>query len=335
MAAFVRLRPNWSRSFELFDFSLPAAAACALLTPARAGEHADDLVADLLGIGVEVEQDPGGDALVLADEAEQDVLGADVVVAEGERLAQRQLEHLLGARRERDLARRDLVTLADDPRDLRPYFLHGDVQRLEDARGEPLLFAEEAEQDVLSADVVVLEGAGLVLSEDDDLSSPFSESLEHVSFDPPFVLTSGARASDLRVVRAPIVANGTLRPTARPSADAAAAGSSLWLEGQIPRPIQTAFVATRRSRPVSRARRTANVQVGAGALVFAVEGAPTPVVLRRRESPALATTELLQSDHGELLTASRTLTHRSDQPAAGDADRDPEGPPPQRPQPSQ
>src|SRR5205823_1959588 len=79
-------------------------AALALLPAAGAGKHADDLVADLLGVGVEVEEDPSRDALVLADEAEQDVLGADVVVAEGERLAQRKLEHLLRARRERDLA---------------------------------------------------------------------------------------------------------------------------------------------------------------------------------------------------------------------------------------
>ena len=174
----MRLRPNWSRSFELFDFS-PLAAAAALLAPAGAGEHADDLVADLLGVGVEVEQDARGDALVLAHEPEQDVLGADVVVAERERLAQCQLEHLLRARRERDLAGRDLVALADDPRDLRAHLLDGDVERLEHARGETLLLAQEPEQDVLGADVVVLERPRLVLREDDDLASPFGESLEH------------------------------------------------------------------------------------------------------------------------------------------------------------
>jgi len=38
----------------------------------------------------------GGHALALADQAEQDVLGADVVVAELEGLAQRELQHLLG-----------------------------------------------------------------------------------------------------------------------------------------------------------------------------------------------------------------------------------------------
>ena len=180
-ASLVRLRPNWSSSFEL----LRLLAACGrrraprLLAAAGAGEHADDLVADLLGVGVEVEQDPRGDALVLAHEPEQDVLGADVVVAERERLAQRQLEHLLRARRERDLARRDLVALADDPRDLRAHLLDGDVERLEDARRETLLLAQQPEQDVLGADVVVLQRASLVLGEDDDLACSLGEAFEH------------------------------------------------------------------------------------------------------------------------------------------------------------
>ena len=154
------------------------------LPPAGAGEHADDLVADLLGVGVEVEQDARGDALVLAHEAEQDVLGADVVVAEGEGFAQRELEHLLRARRERDLAGRDLVALADDARDLRAHLLDGDVERLEHAGGKPLFLAQQAEQDVLGADVVVLERPCLVLCQDDDLSSPLCEAFEQVPSTP-------------------------------------------------------------------------------------------------------------------------------------------------------
>ena len=142
---------------------LSRSAAGALLAPAGAGEHADDLVADLLGVGIEVEQDARGDAFVLAHEPEQDVLGADVVVSERQRLAKGELEDLLRARREGDLTGRDLVALADDARHLRAHFLDGDVERLEHARGETFLFAEEAEENVLGADVVVLEGAGLVL----------------------------------------------------------------------------------------------------------------------------------------------------------------------------
>ena len=124
--------------------ALRRAARLARLAAAGAGEHADDLVADLLGVRVEVEQDARGDALVLAHEAEQDVLGADVVVAEREGLAQRELEHLLRARRERDLAGRDLVALADDAGDLGAHLFHGDVELLEHARGEALLLAQRA-----------------------------------------------------------------------------------------------------------------------------------------------------------------------------------------------
>ena len=161
--------------------ALARAAAGALAPAAGAGEHPDDLVADLLRVGVEVEQDAGGDALVLAHEAEQDVLGADVVVAERERLAQGQLEHLLGARRERDLAGGDLLAGADDADDLGADALDGDVERLEHAGGEALLLAQQAEQDVLGADVVVLEGPGLLLGEDDHLPGPFCESLEQTA----------------------------------------------------------------------------------------------------------------------------------------------------------
>ena len=157
----------------------PRSARLALTATAGAGEHADDLVADLLRVGVEVEQDAGGDALVLAHEAEQDVLGADVVVAEAQRLAQGQLEHLLGARRERDLPGGDLLAGADDPHDLRAHALDGDVEALEHARRKALLLAQQPEQDVLGADVVVLERPRLLLRKNDHLPGPFCESLEH------------------------------------------------------------------------------------------------------------------------------------------------------------
>src|SRR5439155_10368255 len=107
---------------------LARSGALALLPATGTGEHADDLVADLLRVGIEVEQDAGRDALVLAHQAEQDVLGADVVVTQRERLAQRELEHLLRARREGDLTRRDLLTGADDAHDLGAHALDGDVE---------------------------------------------------------------------------------------------------------------------------------------------------------------------------------------------------------------
>src|ERR1035441_2668274 len=155
------------------------ASGLSLAATAGTGEHADDLVADLLGVGVEVEQDAGGHALVLAHQAEQDVLGADVVVAEAQSLAQGELEHLLGPGRERNLTGGDLLTGADDPHDLRAHPLDGDVQALQHAGRQTLLLAEQPEEDVLGADVVVLERSRLLLREYDHLPGPFGESLEH------------------------------------------------------------------------------------------------------------------------------------------------------------
>jgi hypothetical protein len=62
-------------------------------------------------------------------------------VAERKRLAERELEDLLRARRERDLAGGDLVALADDARDLGTDLLDGDVEALEHAGGKPLFLA--------------------------------------------------------------------------------------------------------------------------------------------------------------------------------------------------
>ena len=79
-----------------------------------------------------------------------------------------------------NLPRGDLVALADDARDLGADLLHGDVERLEDAGSEALLLAEQAEQDVLGTDVVVLQRPRLVLRENHDLPGSFGESLEQL-----------------------------------------------------------------------------------------------------------------------------------------------------------
>ena len=107
------------------------------------------------------------------------MLRADVVVAQAERLAQSQLEHLLRPRGEGDLPARDLFAGADDPHDLRADALDGDVEALEDAGREALLLTQQPEQDVLGADVVVLERSRLFLREDDHLTCSLCESLEH------------------------------------------------------------------------------------------------------------------------------------------------------------
>ena len=95
-AASVRLMPSWSTVGRL---------AGALRLGGRAGGRAlgqdpDDLVADLVEVHAERLEDAGGDALTLADEAEQQVLRADVVVSEAAGLVDRQLDHALRPRRQ-------------------------------------------------------------------------------------------------------------------------------------------------------------------------------------------------------------------------------------------
>ena len=138
-------------------------------------------------VGAELHEHLRGDAFALADQAEQDVLGADVVVAELQRFAQRQLEHLLRARRERDVTRRGLPAVADDLLDLGAHGLERDAERLERLGRDALTLVDQAEQDVLGPDVVVVEQPRLLLREDHDPSCSVGEALEQD--EPPLVRT--------------------------------------------------------------------------------------------------------------------------------------------------
>ena len=132
-------------------------------------------------IGAELHEDLRGDAFAFADQSEQDVLGADVVVTELQRLAQRELEHLLRARRERDVSRRRLAAVTDDLLDLRAHGLERDAERLERLGGDTLTFVDQAEQDVLGPDVVVVEQARFFLRQHHHSPSPVGEAFEHLS----------------------------------------------------------------------------------------------------------------------------------------------------------
>ena len=143
-----------------------------------AREELDDLLADTRQVGAELHEHLGGDALALADEAEEDVLGTDVVVAELQRLPERQLQHLLGARRERDVPGRRGAALADDLFDLRTHGLEGDAEALEGLGGDAFALVDQPEQDVLGADVAVVEEASLLLSQDHHSAGPVGEPFE-------------------------------------------------------------------------------------------------------------------------------------------------------------
>src|SRR5690606_7146998 len=156
-----------------------AAGRCGFLALV-AGQQLHDLLAHTVEVCAELGQDLGGDALALPDQPEEDVLGPDVVMAELQGLAQRQLEDLLGARREGDVTRRGLLSLADDLGHLDTYSLERDVEGLERLGGDALALVDQAEEDVLGADVVVVEHPRLLLGEDDHATGTVGKSFEHL-----------------------------------------------------------------------------------------------------------------------------------------------------------
>ena len=137
-------------------------------------------MADLVQVDAERLEDAGGDPLALADEAEEQVLRADVVVAEAARLVDGQLDDALGARGQADLADDRPIAAADDELDRGPDLGQLDVHVLEDARGDTLALADEAEEQMLRADVVVVEPLRLVLRKCQDLARAIRELVEAI-----------------------------------------------------------------------------------------------------------------------------------------------------------
>ena len=124
-------------------------------------------------------QDLRADAVAFPYHPEQDVLGADVVVVQLQGLAERELEGLLRARGERDMPADRPGPGADNGPDLFAGALKRHPEALEGAEREPVGLAEEAEQHVLGADVVVLQSPGFLLGKHDSVPGAVSESLKH------------------------------------------------------------------------------------------------------------------------------------------------------------
>jgi len=103
-------------------------------------------------------------SLTFTRHAEGDVERRDHLVAESLGLPQRQLEHLLGARRERDLAARLLVSASHDLDRALAGSLETEPVASEHRAHSAVVLADEAKQEMLGAYVVVIEPPRLFLS---------------------------------------------------------------------------------------------------------------------------------------------------------------------------
>ena len=112
------------------------------------------------------------------------MLGADVVVAELQRLAERQLQDLLGPRSERRRTGGRRAGRTDRLLDLLADRFQADTERLERLGRHALTLVDEPQQDVLGADEVVVEKSRFFLGQDQDSSGSVSETFEHAG--PPY-----------------------------------------------------------------------------------------------------------------------------------------------------
>ncbi len=72
-----------------------------------------------------------------------------------------------------------LLALTDDVLHLLTHGVERDVERLECLGGNTLTLVDEAQQDVLGTDVVVIEHLGFFLRQDNDAASAVGKSLKH------------------------------------------------------------------------------------------------------------------------------------------------------------
>lgn len=77
------------------------------------------------------------------------------------------------------MAGRLLLPLADDVLHLLAHRVERDAEGFERLGGDSLTLVDQAQQDVLRADVVVIEHLGLFLGQDDDAPRAIGKSLEH------------------------------------------------------------------------------------------------------------------------------------------------------------
>jgi hypothetical protein len=98
-----------------------------------------------LALGVPWVQHAGGHAFPLAQQAQQQVLGADVVVAHLARLVDGQLDDFLGAGGEAGLAGARFLTAPDDELHRRAHLAQADAQVGQDPGGDSLVLAYQTE----------------------------------------------------------------------------------------------------------------------------------------------------------------------------------------------
>ncbi len=154
-----------------------------LLDPGQRGllvQQLDDVLAHRVEAHPLFHQDAGRDRALLAEQAEQQVLGPDVVVEETVGLLGGVLEDPLGLAAEGDLDRgRDLLAEDGPALDVLADAVQRQVGTLEDPAGQTLPFPDQPEQQVLGFNRNAAELTGLIAGEEQNPPCSFGVPLEH------------------------------------------------------------------------------------------------------------------------------------------------------------
>ena len=146
-------------------------------------EKRDDVLADGIQAHPFFEKDGGRHRALLAQDPEQQVLGADVVVEKAIGFFGRKLQHALRFGAEGKLDRgRDLLAEDRPAFDFLPDIFERQMGAGKDPAGEAFAFANQTEEQVLGLNGDAPELTGLVTSKEEDSSGPFGVPFEHPAY---------------------------------------------------------------------------------------------------------------------------------------------------------
>ena len=131
---------------------------------------------------------PAAMPCALAHEPEEEVLGADVVVVHAAGLVDGELDHALGKWREAHLGGDRLIAAPDDGLDRGAHLDRLDPEVPQNRGRLAVIHAEHAQEQVLGADVAVVEAQGLVLRQGEGRARVVRELIEAIH---PAPLRSG------------------------------------------------------------------------------------------------------------------------------------------------
>ncbi len=149
----------------------------------RAGlaEHLNGLGAHLLQVDAQTFQHAGGDTLALAHETKQQVFCSDIVMIQTTSFINGQLDHLFGAWSQTNFAQHDAVSTSNNKFNGAANLVQFNAQITQYFGGNALSLTYQTKQEMLGADIIVLEALRFFLSQAQNLSGSFGKSIKPIS----------------------------------------------------------------------------------------------------------------------------------------------------------